>query len=99
MITLYRRNSSSRLRRRLRTVVNEQFKAYGEIYEALKEHNRKKYAVLAQDRASHPKIDGWAKEDARYVISLAARTQLGMTLNARNLELMVRRLKASSLGR
>lgn len=81
-----------------RTVVNEQFKAYGEIYEALKEYNHKKYAVLAQDRANHPKIDGWAKEDARYVIPLATRTQLGMTLNARNLELMIRRLKASSLG-
>jgi thymidylate synthase ThyX len=42
-------------------------------------------------------LEGWAKEDARYVISLATETQLGMTLNARNLELMLRRLAAHPL--
>jgi thymidylate synthase ThyX len=39
-------------------------------------------------------LEGWAKEDARYAISLATQTQLGMTINARNLELMLRRLAA-----
>jgi thymidylate synthase ThyX len=39
-------------------------------------------------------LEGWAKEDARYAIALATETQLGMTINARNLELMLRRLAA-----
>jgi len=37
------------------------------------------------------------KEDARYIIPLATYTQLGMTINARNLELMIRRLAESKL--
>lgn len=38
-----------------------------------------------------------AREDARYALSLATETQLGMTLNARNLELMIRRCAAHPL--
>lgn len=36
-------------------------------------------------------------EDARYVTSLGMATQLGMTINARNLELVIRRFAASNL--
>ena len=43
-------------------------------------------------------LEGWAKEDARYILSLATETQLGMTINARNLELMLRRLAAHPLA-
>jgi thymidylate synthase ThyX len=32
-----------------------------------------------------------AKEDARYILSMATQTQVGATINARNLELMIRR--------
>jgi flavin-dependent thymidylate synthase len=39
-----------------------------------------------------------AKEDARYITGLAIETQLGMTTNARNLELMLRNLSASDLA-
>jgi len=42
-------------------------------------------------------LEGWAKEDARYIVSLATEAQLGMTINARNLELMIRRSAAHSL--
>ena len=45
-----------------------------------------------------PTLDNAAKEDARYAISLATHTQLGMTINARNFELMVRRLSAHPLA-
>ena len=38
-----------------------------------------------------------AKEDSRYATSLATLTQLGMTINARNLEYMIVRLKNSPL--
>ena len=38
-----------------------------------------------------------AKEDARYILPLATKTQLGMTINARSLENLLRRLSESPL--
>ena len=38
-------------------------------------------------------LEGWAKEDARYVLNLATEGQLGFTANARNLEHVIRDLK------
>ncbi|MBT8387096.1 MAG: FAD-dependent thymidylate synthase [Ignavibacteria bacterium] len=38
-----------------------------------------------------------AKEDARYITSLSMESQMGMTLNARNLETMIRRLASHPL--
>ncbi|MBU1198548.1 MAG: FAD-dependent thymidylate synthase [Nanoarchaeota archaeon] len=35
-------------------------------------------------------LDGWAKEDARYVLSLASEGQLGFTTNARDLEKFIK---------
>jgi len=40
---------------------------------------------------------GAAKEDARYLMPLATATQLGMTVNAREIEYMIRRLAAHPL--
>ena len=42
--------------------------------------------------------EGKAKEDARYVMPLATSAQLGMTLNARELEYMISRLAAHPLA-
>jgi flavin-dependent thymidylate synthase len=42
--------------------------------------------------------EGVAKEDARYVMPLATSAQLGMTVNARELEYMVSRLSAHELS-
>ena len=57
-----------------------------------------RHPELAADPANSSLLEGWAKEDARYIIPLATETQLGMTVNARNLELMIRRLAASPLA-
>ena len=43
-------------------------------------------------------MEGWAKEDARYVVSLATEGQLGFTCNARNLELIIRRMRQAPLA-
>ncbi len=43
-------------------------------------------------------IEGWAKEDARYALSMATETQLGFTANARNLEHIIRKFKYHSLA-
>ena len=71
---------------------------YHKLYEKLKPHVFSKNKDLTKNPANRSLLEGWAKEDARYVISLATQTQLGMTINARNLELMLRRLAALSLA-
>lgn len=43
-------------------------------------------------------IEGWAKEDARYALSLATEAQLGFTTNARNLEYIIRKFKYHPLA-
>ncbi len=78
-------------------IIREQNRLYHDLYEHLKLHAFEKHRDLALNPANHPTLEGWAKEDARYIISLATMTQLGMTLNARNLELMLRRLAAQTL--
>jgi len=75
--------------------IEAQNQAYRYFYERLREHIFKKFASQAANPKNHPILDGWAKEDARYVVSLATKGQLGMTVNARNLELMIRRFAAS----
>jgi flavin-dependent thymidylate synthase len=53
------------------------FRLYNTLYNSLRDHGLKKDE---------------AKEDARYVLPLATSCQMGMTVNARELEHMVRRL-------
>ncbi len=43
-------------------------------------------------------IEGWAKEDARYTLSMATEAQLGFTANARNLEHIIRKFKYHQLA-
>ncbi len=53
---------------------------------------------LAADSRNQALLDGWVKEDARYAVSLATEGQLGMTVNGRNLEFMIRRFAAHPLA-
>ena len=71
---------------------------YHALYEKLRPYIFDKHKTLAENPANKSLLEGWAKEDARYVISMATQTQLGMTINARNLELMLRRLAALPLA-
>ena len=65
---------------------------YHDLYRQLRPWVFEENRELAENPANRSLLEGWAKEDARYAISLATQTQLGMTINARNLELMLRRL-------
>jgi len=76
--------------------VREQNEAYFKLFEKLKVHVFKKHADLASDPKNHNLLEGWAKEDARYVTALATETQVGQTINARNLELLLRRFASHS---
>jgi flavin-dependent thymidylate synthase len=70
---------------------------YHRLYGRLRPFVFEKYAEAAADPRNHAVLDGWAKEDARYIVSLATEGQLGLTINARNLELLVRRFAARGL--
>jgi flavin-dependent thymidylate synthase len=78
--------------------VQTQNEYYHELYEKLRPYIFDKHKTLAENPANKSLLEGWAKEDARYAISMATQTQLGMTINARNLELMLRRLAALNLA-
>lgn len=68
-------------------VLDSLFAEYQASFEALKAH----HASLSPDLGAQDR-EGRAKEDARYILPLATKTQLGMTLNARSLENLLRRL-------
>lgn len=77
---------------KFKEIIKEQFDFYKYSYPILLYYFKSTYKNKYKE---DPKtVEGWAKEDARYVISLATKTQLGMTISARNLELMIRRLRA-----
>ncbi|MGQ9678991.1 MAG: FAD-dependent thymidylate synthase [bacterium] len=76
-------------------IIRLQNEAYHRLFDRLKEHFAASRPELKEDRG---KIENLAKEDARYITSLATQTQLGMTVNARTLESMLRRLAANELS-
>jgi len=71
---------------------------YHRLYDRLKPYIFDKYKDMVGNPKNHAMLNGWAKEDARYVVSLATQTQLGMTLNARNLEYLIRRFASKELA-
>ncbi|UCE41989.1 MAG: FAD-dependent thymidylate synthase [Candidatus Aminicenantes bacterium] len=70
---------------------------YRKLYDRLKPYIFSKYKELSGHSRNHAMLDGWAKEDARYVVSLATEAQVGITLNARNLEFLIRRFASKKL--
>jgi flavin-dependent thymidylate synthase len=70
---------------------------YKKLYKNLRSYFFEENKEMAANPKQHSALDGWAKEDARYVVSLATEGQLGMTVNARNLEFMVRRFASQKL--
>jgi len=67
--------------------------------ELAKEADRKKDEGI-KDRLNREKntLESWAKEDARYVLSMATEGQLGFSVNARELEYIIREFKFHPLA-
>lgn len=80
-----------------RDTIKLQNKAYFKLLGQLKEYVFKKNPDLAKDLKQHNLLEGWAKEDARYVTALATESQVGQTINARNAELLLRRFASHPL--
>lgn len=79
-------------------MISEQNKAYFNFFKDLKTHVFEKHSDLAKDPKNHNLLEGWAKEDARYITALATEAQVGQTINARNLELLLRRFASHPLS-
>ncbi len=86
------------LERIFAATVKAQNVLYHRLYARLKPYVLAKHPEAAAEPKNHAVLDGWAKEDARYVVSLATEGQLGLTANARSLELLIRRFAAKGLA-
>ena len=69
---------------RLESLIPTLFEQYEALCRALVSHYLKDSDVI--DKEARQEAEGIAKEDARYLLPLAAATQMGMTMNARSLE-------------
>ena len=81
------------LEQHFRALVDELAAAYHTIAAELTTRARAGATAHAKQRD----IESRANEDARYVLPLCAETQLGMTVNARTLELMISRFQSHNL--
>lgn len=75
--------------------IRAQNRLYHRLFRKLRPYVFSRHPALAADPRKRSLLEGWAMEDARYAVSLATEGQLGLTTNARNLELMIRRFAAS----
>ncbi len=78
-------------------IIELQNNLYKSLYKNLKEYIFDKFADLALKKSNTSLLDGWAKEDARYILSLSTLGQVGMTINARNLEHLFRNFSLSDI--
>lgn len=78
-----------------RKTIERQNTFYIKSFDILKAYLFEKYPERIMQKPGRQLVEGWAKEDARYILSLATEGQVGMTINARNLEHLLRRFALS----
>ena len=83
---------------RFSQVIKMQNDAYFTLFEALKEDLFAKNADKIKTKREQIDLETKAKEDARYIVALATKSQFGMTVNARSLENMLRQFNSSDLA-
>jgi flavin-dependent thymidylate synthase len=81
----------ARLKKLFQAVIQKQNRFYLKAISSICARSRRGKSALEQKN-----LEGMAKEDSRYILSLATQGQVGMTINARNLEHLFRRLNLSS---
>jgi len=83
--------NDSHVLHKFQDTIQSQNDAYLSLFEKLKTYFQQTTKLTKRE------LEGRAKEDARYVLSMATQTQMGMTLNARSLEHLLKRLYALPL--
>ena len=90
------------LRTTFHALIKSQNKLYNFVMPTLLEFHRENNPGLAEQAQSDNKakntLEGFAKEDARYVLSLSTEGQLGFTANFRTLEYIIRQLRHHPLA-
>ncbi len=80
-----------------RKMIEQQNRMYQGLFQELKGYILKTLGDRSDVRHDPRLLENLAKEDARYILAMATQTQLGATINARNLELMIRRFAGHPL--
>jgi flavin-dependent thymidylate synthase len=83
------------LKRTFSEAIKNQNRFYFKAFHILNDRLQAQHRGLTTSIAGQKLVEGWAKEDARYILSLATSGQVGMTINARNLEHLFRRFRLS----
>jgi len=78
-------------------IIYLQNRRYEELFLELTQYIHEKYSGRIDFMKYPGLLENLAKEDARYILSQATQTQIGATINARNLELMLRRFASHRL--
>ncbi len=99
----------TRLEKKFISLINKQNQFYKKHLPVIQAwHQKQNYADLFKaygcDGASKKRLekqkeikDGLGKEDTRYSLAMATETQIGMTISARNLEVMITRFRSSDV--
>jgi flavin-dependent thymidylate synthase len=73
------------------------FETYNKLHDNILPYFLDQNPGITKNDKGYRDIINLAKEDARYILPLATLTQVGMTINARSLEKMIKRLNSSPL--
>lgn len=87
--------TDTRAKDEFQALIGIQNQFYTKAYAILRRHLLEKHPDRGNKKQDKRLLEGWAKEDARYILSLATEGQVGMTINARNIEHLLRRLRLS----
>jgi len=82
--------------KRFKDTLELQNQFYFKAFDKLKTFLFEKYPDQVENKSQRKVVEGWAKEDARYILAMATEGQVGVTINARNLEHLFRRFALSS---
>ncbi len=78
--------------------MKDQNELYAKAFKVLLDYFKGKHPNMLEKKSDRRTVEGYAKEDARYAVSLATKAQLGFTANARNLEYLIRRMRGNPLS-
>ena len=79
------------------TMIDIQNDFYKYLFKKISIYNINAFGSKAISKKHSRALMNLAKEDARYILSMATQTQVGATINARNLELMIRRFASHNI--
>jgi flavin-dependent thymidylate synthase len=83
------------LKKLFQSTIQRQNQFYVKAFSEITGQSQKQYSECGANKPDQKLLEGMAKEDARYILSLATQGQVGMTINARNLEHLFRRFSLS----